>query len=225
MKTRLVILAASAQPGGRCVAGKTMDARRWVRPVAGGHGDGVPDSRLALECGGTAAVGDIVEMALLDQNPKSDHQTENRLMADSPWKKTGRARYRDLSAFVDSVPGPLWQNGESTQFGENNCVSNPLAQEGSLRLFRAQDVKVEWVSDGYDGPRHRPYAVFRLNNSAYRIRVTDRREHSPWERPIGNRVDCLIPDCFVCVSLTQKFSGDNRCHKLIACIIEPERLP
>ena len=213
MRTRLLILAASAQPGGRCVAGKTLDDdRRWIRPVVGR--EGVPESRLGLAGGGRADVGDIVEIPLLDENPKSDHQTENRLMADSPWRKVGRARYRDLPQFADAIPGPLWRNGESTQFGENDCVSRPCRTGGSLLLFPARNVIADWEaevppSDAADRRRAR----FSLNGAAYSLRLTDTRKPALFFR-----------ECFVCASLTSEYK-DGRCHKLAACIIDPGRLP
>ena len=219
MKARILILAASSQGNGRCVAGKMISDKRWVRAVMKSDNDGIPNSCLALVNGGTAMVGDIVEMALSDQMPECNHQTENRIMAaDSPWKKVGRVSYSDLDEYANNASDELWENGEQTIFGKNNCVSDP-GTAGSLRFFRLQDVEVKWVDDGYNQVRPRPYAIFQINKANYKIRVTDRRDSSPW-----SSADCHIPDCFVCVSLTQKFSCDGRYYKLVACIIEPERL-
>ena len=219
MKTRILILAASSQGKGRCVAGKMISDKRWIRAIMKSGDDGIPNSCLALVGGKMASVGDIVEMALLDQIPECSHQTENRIIAgNSPWKKVGRVPYSDLGEYADNTSDGLWENGEKTLFGENNCVTDP-ATAGSLQFFRLQNVEVKWVDDGYDQVRWRPYAIFQINKANYKIRVTDRRDSSPWSSE-----DCHIPDCFMCVSLTQKFSGDKRCHKLVACIIEPERL-
>lgn len=211
MKTRLLILAASAQPGGRCVAGKSVDDRRWIRPVAGP--DGLPEARLTLAGGGRAEVGDIVEMALLDENPKSDHQTENRRLADAPWKKIGRARYRDLPDFADAVPGPLWRNGESTRFGKNDCVSRPARAGGSLLFFAAEQLIADWETDvPPPDAADRRRAVFSLNGADYSLRLTDLRPPQLFCR-----------ECFVCASLTSAYK-DGRCHKLAAAVIAPGRL-
>ena len=232
MKTRLVILAASAQPGGRCVAGKTMDGRRWVRPVFDAEeSGGIPAGHIILTCEQATMAGDIVEMDLLGQNPKTDHQIENRLMVEGArWRRVGRIRYRDLEQYADDMSGGLWPSGESTRFGENNCVSSPARADGSLRLFRARGLSVEMIEDNPDHPgEKRPYAVFQLNGADHRIRVTDRRDRPEsflralrlWRfRPRRS----FFPECFVCASLASTFR-DGRCHKLIACIIEPERLP
>ena len=220
--TRILILAASFQQGGRCVAGKAVDDKRWIRPVLDASGDGVPVACLALNGGGLAVVGDIVEMGLSDQKPESGHQTENRLITGSPpWKKAGRVRYSDLDAYADDASAPLWAGGENTLHGENNCVTAPAKGEGSLRFFRAQNVTVEWVDSDFSA-RKTPYAFFRTGGADYRMRVTDRRASSPHPWKNG---DCRIAECFICASLTQKYSEDSRCHKLVACIIEPERLP
>ena len=218
MKTRVVVLAASAQPGGVCVAGKTEADKRWVRPVASACGDGLPGARLHM-AGGRAMVGDIVEMALSDQSLNNEHQTENRLLLAAPWEKAGRIRYSQLGEYADDIRGALWQNGESTQLGRNNRVFAPSAADGSLRLFRADNLTVKWVINEISD-NARPYAVFRLNGQHYEFCVTDVWPAAPWKDS-----DCDIPDCFVCVSLTKKFVGDGFCHKLAACIITPERLP
>ena len=220
MKARILILAVSAQSGNYCVAGKSLGDKRWIRPITGNSGDGIPRARLALAGGEMATVGDIVEMALSDHTPESNHQTENRIVAgNSSWEKIKRVGYSDLGEYADNVSDGLWANGENTRNGENNCISNPTAG-GSLRFFRVQDMEVKRMNDGLHQEKPRPYAIFRINNINYKMRVTDCRNSSPWERG-----DCHIPDCFVCVSLTQKFSVDERCHKLVACIIDPERLP
>ena len=219
MKTRrIVVLAASAQPGGVCVAGKTEEDKRWIRPVAKPGGDGLPAARLHL-AGGRAMVGDIVEMTLSDQALNAGHQAENRLLCDFPWKKAGRIRYSQLGEYADDISGALWQNGESTQLGRNNRVSAPSAADGSLRLFRAGGLQVRWVINEISD-NARPYAAFRLNGENYEFCVTDVWGAAPWKDS-----DCDIPDCFVCASLTQKYVKDGRCHKLAACIITPERLP
>ena len=219
--TRILILAASFQGDGHCVAGKAVDDKRWIRPVVGNSGEGVPDSRLALADGELAEVGDIVEMALSDQKLESNHQTENRLITGNPpWKKVGRVRYSDLGEYADDPPAPLWASGEKTGNGKNNCVSAPVEAEGSLRFFRAENVEVKWMDDGLHEEKSRPYAVFPMGDVDYRMRVTDYRPFSPWKNG-----DCRIAECYVCASLTQKYSEDLRCHKLVACIIEPERLP
>ena len=189
-----------------------MDDRRWIRPVVGT--DGVPEARLTLDGGGRAEVGDIVELSLLGENPKTDHQTENRLLADSPWRKIGRARYRDLPAFADPVPGPLWRNGESTRGGNNDCVSRPSRAGGSLLLFPARDVIADWEADAPpQDAADRRRAKFSLNGADYSLRLTDTAPPRLFSR-----------ECFVCASLTSEYR-DGRCHKLAACIIAPERLP
>ena len=190
---------------------------------------GIPAGHIRMTNDESATVGDIVEMELSDRAPGGGHQTENRQMAEGVlWRRIGRARYRDLSDYADS--GGLWRDGESTRFGENNCVSNPNRADGSLRLLRVNDLSVERIADNPEAPgRLRPYAVFRLNGADYRVRVTDRRERPEsflravrlWRFRPGRT---FFRECLVCASLTSAFR-DGRCHKLIACIIEPERLP
>ena len=218
MKVRMVCLAASSHNGGRCVAGKTVDGGRWIRLVT--EAGPVSESQLVLPNGEKAKVGDVLEVAIRDDKPrtgpKTSHQVENRLLADSRWRKIGRVRYRDLWSLADR-PAALWRNGRSSGCGQNNGVPSPVNEAGSLLLVRALDIGIAWERNPFTGKSH-PHAKFRLNGENYAIRVTDRRISCPW-----GRGDCSFPECLVCVSLTGEFK--NLHSKLAAAIIEPERLP
>ena len=215
---RLLILAVSSHNGGRCVAGKAAGDGRWLRLVT--QIGPVPACQMQLQSGGAAKVGDVLEVSLQDDKPrtgaKTPHQIENRLLADSRWRKIGRARYSELAERADN-PEALWKNGRDSGRGRNNCVSPPVGASGSLLLVQARNVEVAWEQNAYDG-KNRPHAKFRFKGEDYILRVTDRRIPCPWGQ--GDR---SFPECFICVSLAGEFRGLH--SKLAAAIIEPERLP
>ena len=222
MKARILILAASSQNGGRCVAGKTIDDKCWIRPV--GDAGALPVNRLRLSDGETAEVGDIVDIHFQNDDPqigpKTAHQIENRLLANSEWQKVSRVRYGDLGEYADH-PNTLWQNGKDSGLGQNNGIPAPIAVSGSLLLIRVRDVQVVWKHNPYSNSgKKQPYAQFQWKATEHSLRLTDCRPSNlcPWRR--GN---FSFPECFLCISLTGEYY--NLHVKLAACIIEPERLP
>ena len=187
-----------------------------------GDAGALPVDRLRLSNGETAEVGDIVDIHVQNDDPqtgpKTAHQIENRLLANSEWQKISRVRYGDLGEYADH-PNELWQNGKDSSVGQNNGIPAPIAVSGSLLLIRARDVQVVWKRNPYAGKKQ-PYAQFQWKDTDHSLRLTDRRPPNlcPW----GQGRNFSFPECFLCVSLTGEYR--NLHVKLAACIIEPERL-
>ena len=79
------------------------------------------------------------------------------------------------------------------------------------------------VEGGMFGPaKRRVRADFEYNSTGYRFMVTD---------PIAEKAflgdnDGVFPvlDAYLCISLTEPFEGDGKCHKLVATIFTEEPL-
>jgi hypothetical protein len=110
---RIVCLANSRKLNGRCIAGKEFGGNEfgaWIRPVgARQHGE-VSEYERQFENGSDPRVLDILDVPLLDPQPK-DFQQENWLLDPNYyWVKIGRATWSDLIRLADRVE-PLWIGG------------------------------------------------------------------------------------------------------------------
>jgi hypothetical protein len=138
---RIVCLANSRKPLGRCIAGKRMDANSkvgtWIRPISAQQSHAISEDDRRYQDGHTAQFLDIIEIPCIE--PRATlHQTENVLIDDRfYWELKGRPTWKQLQAMVDA-PGPLWANGYSAYYNQNNRVPEGLLdpQGGSLKPFR-----------------------------------------------------------------------------------------
>jgi len=164
---RIVCLANSRKLNGRCIAGKAYGAKgagAWIRPVgAREHGE-VSEYERQYEDGSDPRVLDIIEVPLLDPQPK-DFQQENWLLdPDYYWEKVGEATWPDVCSLEDPA-GPLWINGIHTYNGFNDKI--PLAQVGgvqsSLRLLRVDSLAISVFKPGeaFGNPKRRVQGRFK----------------------------------------------------------------
>jgi hypothetical protein len=75
---KIVCLASSKKPGGRCVAGKEIaddDDAQWIRPVSARPSAEISLDELQYENGQEPQILDIVEIPMIAAVPKV-HQTE-----------------------------------------------------------------------------------------------------------------------------------------------------
>jgi hypothetical protein len=143
----IICLAASWRPGGRCIAGKEISDKKWVRPVSGGKDDGINDRQSLYPDGNSAQVLDIIEIPVLKSIPKQ-YQKENILIDPSEkWQKKGVFDRQELVSLLDNPPS-LWHNLDSSTNGKNDRipVSETKGIDNSLYLIQAKceiNVKTE----------------------------------------------------------------------------------
>ena len=147
---RIVCLASSRMPGGRCIAGRELGADgqpgAWVRPVSSREHEGVATSESRYADGGTPRLLDIMDIPVLNAEPKA-HQRENWLLdSNRRWVKVGSVGLADLPKWVEKVD-TIWVNQSSTRKGLNDRVHTSYANsiDSSLCLI---EVNLEvWVFD------------------------------------------------------------------------------
>ena len=180
---RIVCLANSRRPGGRCIAGKELlpDGRPggWVRPISARIDDGVSKEERQYADGSDPRVLDVIDVAVSKAKPER-HQKENWLIRPgTAWKRTGRVAKNNLTPFVD-MTAQLWIDGYSTTTdnGLNNKV--PSSRLGSLndslRFIWVNDLELSIVGQSgmYPGTNKQVLqGHFRYGNTGYRLRVTD----------------------------------------------------
>ncbi len=91
---RIVCLANSRMPSGRCIAGRELQTAGrpspWLRPVSGREDEGVTEAEYRYTGGGGARLLDVVDVPVLGSQP-AGHQRENWLLdPERRWANAGR---------------------------------------------------------------------------------------------------------------------------------------
>ena len=135
---RIVCLANSRKPDGRCVAGKLYAQGKygaWLRPISIREGEELSEQERQISKGIEPALLDVLEFAISKHKP-SDHQPENyTINSQHRFKKVGRVPADELIKVVDR-PTNLWIMGyQSKTFGKNDLVPPNRISEVSNSLY------------------------------------------------------------------------------------------
>jgi len=220
---RIVCLANSRKPNGRCIAGRELadgEPAEWIRPVSDRERQEVSEDERQYEDGSDPRVLDVIDIPLLDWKPGT-FQQENWLLDPAYyWQRAGRVGWDEVARFAGPV-APLWVNGNSTYHGLNDKV--PTGQADTLRsslvLVRVATVNLAVFAPGqaFGNSKRRVQARFVHGGDEYRLRVTDPAyERKYLAHPNGEH---QLAECFLTISLGEPYEGD--CYKLVAAIIEP----
>lgn len=212
---RIVCLANSRKLGGRCVAGKEIRSRDWIRPVSDRPHEEVSEVERRYEDGVDPRVLDVIDVPLVRHNPGA-HQPENWLLDPQfYWVRMGQMDVRQLPQLVDK-PLVLWSSIASESADgilDRISVAEAVAAQRSLYLIRVEDLDIE-VRTPRVGKR-KVKGEFRFGAHSYRLIVTD---------PVAERNALAQPDgrsnvgpCYLTISLGEPFGG--YCYKLIAAVI------
>jgi len=215
---RIICLANSYKPpNGRCIAGRevlaTAEYGGWIRPVSARPTAEVSLSEYKYENNTSPKLLDIIDVPLSEAAPHN-HQTENYVIdAESWWLKKGELPWDELEQLRDR-PKSLWINSGRTNVGYYDCLSQAEAAtlNSSLLLIRQEHFTLEIGRNPFTGKRAYR-GNFDYNGTHHNFSVTD-----PVARykPEG---DYQLNDVYLCISLTEPFDKDGRCHKLVAAII------
>jgi hypothetical protein len=143
---KIVCLANSRKPGGRCIAGREVHDSGfggWVRPVSIRSGAEVSLDERRYENGAEPEILDVLSVPMIAPVPKL-HQTENHILdAEHYWAKEGALAWNDLPSLAD-FPTALWLKEGSTNHGVNDCVTAASTTQltGSLFLIRQPKLDV-----------------------------------------------------------------------------------
>jgi hypothetical protein len=218
---RIVCLANSYKPpNGRCIAGREVLANGyggWIRPVSERSTAEVSFSEYRYENNASPKLLDIVDVPLLSADPRH-HQTENHIIdTASRWVKRGELPWNELVRLRDQ-PASLWINSHHTNAGCYDCISQEEAAtiHDSLALIRPENFFVE-VGRNYWTGRKSYRGKFHYNGTHYNLSATDPIVRDAFAAK--QEGDYPWNDVYLCVSLTEPYEHDDRCHKLVAAII------
>ena len=221
---RIVCLANSRRPGGRCVAGKEVllngEPGLWIRPVSDREEGGVSEYERHYENGSEPRLLDVIDVPMLEPKPEA-YQQENWLLdPDYYWERVKRLTPKDLGPFIDKCD-LLWKNGDSSSTGFNNRVGLGVANTFgySLLFIRVDNLSLRVSQPGLEqGKAKRDLdGAFKYHGYNYTLRVTD-PDYEKRYKKLGNGV-YAVGDAFLTVSLGEPFHG--HAYKLIAAIITP----
>ncbi len=219
---RIVCLANSRKPDGRCVAGKELNGTSvgaWIRPVSARSGGEVSEHERHYENGSDPQVLDVIDVPLLKSVPKG-HQKENWLLdPNSYWVKTSRLNASGLAPFIDN-PKTLWVNGHSKFNGMNDFIPEDEAKllPSSLFLIQVKSLELKVFAPGvkFNNPKRRVQGQFQHNGVDYWLWVTDPQIERPYLAK--NDGTYTVGPCFLTISLGEPFN--NECFKLIATVVK-----
>ena len=224
VKTIICLANSYKPPNGRCIAGREIlpdEYGGWIRPVSARETAEVSVAEYSYQSGQIPSLLDIVEIPLLRAEPRR-HQTENHVIASGRWVKKGELKWSELEAILDH-PASLWINSDSTKAGHYDCISQDEANtiNASLLLIEPENFSVEVVTNYFTGKKN-CRASFRYNGSYYNLSVTDPEVRNVF----GNKPESSYPleNVYLCVSLTEPYEHDDRCHKLVAAVLTEKGL-
>jgi hypothetical protein len=160
---------------------------------------------------------DIIDVPLLKATPHN-HQMENHLIdAKQWWVKKGEMSWDDLEQLRER-PESLWINSDHTQPGHFDCISQAEAAtlQSSLYLIKKSNLVVAVGVNDWTG-RSTFRAQFDYKKNHYNLSLTDPVAREAFGQK--GEGDYSLKDMYLCVSLTEPFEKDGRCHKLVAAII------
>lgn len=219
---RIVCLANSYKPPqGRCVAGIEVLEHgkygKWIRPVSERETQEVSYSEYKYQNGDTPKLLDIIDVPLLKAVPHN-HQTENHVIeAKAWWVKKGELDWDELEE-VREKPETIWINSDHTQVGLYDCMSAKEAGtlKGSLLLIKPKDFVVEVGTSAWNGKKTYR-GNFDYKGQHHSLSLTD---------PVARKAfsakkegEYPVDGVYLCLSVTEPYKEDGRCHKLVAAII------
>ncbi|MGF0071776.1 dual OB domain-containing protein [Streptococcus orisratti] len=207
---RLVILTKSDMHNGYCIAGRDIESGRWVR-LKNNRGV-MDDTNLMTRNGYECKELDVIEVELLEETTRIEHQPENVLIdqryhlektGTMSWQevidKWGIDNGRDLLGFSNGYYVTTVSK-RSEYFYHNNIENRSLAM-----------IDVDEVSIDYGVVGNHPKIKFNFRNSfgettEYYFRLTD----PDFKNPRNGRPQ-NYDRAYLIVSLSEKYDGEKIC--------------
>lgn len=220
MKTIVCLANSYKPPNGRCIAGKEITEGvygDWIRPVSEREKAELSFSDYCYKNRGIPKLLDVIEVPLSRPDPRA-HQVENHVIdATRSWVKKGELSRVELEHLRDQPPS-IWINSDHTSQGHYDCISQAEAAtlRSSLLLIKKNNFTVVVARNPFSGKRiYR--GDFNYKGTHHNFSLTDPVVRNAFEsREEG---DYPLHDVYICLSLTEPFSKDGRCHKLVAAVI------
>ncbi|WP_454137919.1 dual OB domain-containing protein [Microbacterium paulum] len=221
---RIVVLANSRKPPGRCVAGIELvdgDAADWVRPVGDRAGAGLTRPERLLADRSEPLPLDVVDFVVGRPVPVDCHRENWLLRSGSPRGRVGTFDFDDLDALA-SNPKALWSNDAESQLGVNDWIAESELEEytHSILLLGRRDVVLQARRNPWSREQELR-AEFNHRGVMYLLKVTDPVYEERYLTGVDGDVQIL--DAFLTISLGVPWSKSDAprySSKLVAALIE-----
>ena len=206
MKKEIIVFASSVMRGGRCVAGKEIESKQWIRPVSR-KGGGALNKTQCTVSGGKDPVRPLqkIEIDVGSYCPLVN-QPENWLIGKEGWNYIGEITSEEIGPYLDS-PDSLWGTGNEVPYSE--IASGNMTIEQSLYLVKISELQL----DRPDIDLKKTKASFYYKGKQYKLGFTDPdfEDHRNWPH--------YQEEGMLCVSLAGKYPLTGCCHKIAAALI------
>lgn len=223
----IVCVANSTKHLGRCIAGIEIDGNQyagWVRPVSDRAGREISEEDRRFENGQRCSVLDIVKVPM-DRQETLIHQSENHVIdGDLYWEKIGEMPAAHLIPAVQHFDAPIWPHCESTQYGNNDKISQDrlVDIQTSLVLIQPNNVEIVVSTDpGFNGAPGRVAvrANFICGGQRNSLKITDPLVKTDYMGRGQGTYQIQSP--LLTVSLSEPWDQQPFAFKVVASVIIP----
>ncbi len=217
----IICLACSRKMGGKCIAGKTLNKKRWIRPV--NEKGPLEDYQIRYSDGELPKLLDIIKITIVKSCPNK-YQPENYLISDEVWEKIGEYEKINLDKLCDDY-STIFDNVSSTNLGlfdkiPANHFGN-IDNRYSLMFIKIKTIKfvrVNIYSQGYYKKKLR--AKFDYKGIPYNISITDENIEKEYCKLEEGEYNSKNSQFYLCLSMGSPWGKDNNCYKFVASIIK-----
>jgi len=165
MITTIVVFACSIKHGGKCLAGKRINDKTWVRPVGDHTGKELTNVQATCENKhGTFPIKLLQKLVIdIDQHVPLRHQPENFILNNTQIKQSYKIEKSEISNYLDE-PYDLWGQGADVSAADINKGVIDIKQ--SLYLVKVDNLELLLNSFG------KRRARFSYNKIDYDLSVT-----------------------------------------------------
>ena len=215
----IICLANSRKMSGRCVAGKDVNSKEWIRPVSNRENEELSLVEIRLKGRQSLNVLDVVRIPCKVKK-SSRHQPENILIDDGSWEKIDELDPKLLDSLCDH-PKSIWTFGEHDDrvpvefFDKNKSDSSLLLIKPSALFLRRDN-----YTDMNGVTKKKIRAIFSYNGKQYNFGVTDPLIESEYRNKPEGDYKILGGKIYLCISLGEPAPWDKCCYKFVATLIK-----